>query len=125
MGVLRGTIHSKMSNSHIPNRSVLKISLIETFGSNQAIKLIGKLEIQDPQAFPITYELEYDDNELKKEDSAIYLNVLIKKDRVNFFTNENKTIFKTLSANEYGDLISYNGRIRRHLDVYLSDINLK
>ena len=125
MGFLRGTICSKMNNSKIPERCVLKLSLIESVGTNKAIKLIGKLEINDPQSFPINYELEYDDNDLKNTDSVYYLNVLIKKDRVNFYSNETKSASQTLCGNEYGDLISCNGRIRRYLDVYLSTLNLK
>jgi uncharacterized lipoprotein YbaY len=114
-----------MNNSKIPNQSVLKISLIETFEANPAIKLIGKLEITNPQAFPISYELEYDEKDFKNLGSIYYLNVTIKKDRVNLYSNESKASFKTLSTNEFGDLLGKAGRLRRHLDVYLNTLNVK
>ena len=125
MGVLKGTIYSKMNDSKIPSQSTLKISLIETFQTNPAIKLIGKLEIANPQAFPINYELEYDEKDFKNLDSIYYLNVSIKKDRTNLYSNESKTSFKTLGSSEYGDLLGKAGRLRRHLDVYLNTLNGK
>ena len=124
MGILKGTIYSKMYNSKIPNNSILKISLIETYKGSPAIKLIGKLEVSNPQSFPIKYELEYDDNETKKLDSTFYLNVLIKKERANLFSNESKSK-QTSHDNEYGDFLGRAGRMRRHLDIYLNTCEMK
>ena len=128
MGFIKGTIFCKSINSYIPPGCMLEMCLIDVPSSsekNKPARFIGKLELNNPKSFPIKYDIEFDENDFKDASHNYYLKVNISKNDSSFYTNQNSNNYSTISANEYGDLISKGGRFRRHLDIFLDSSNSK
>ncbi|CAF0732913.1 unnamed protein product [Brachionus calyciflorus] len=128
MGVLRGSINSKMANVSIPDGSVLRILLFDGsdrfYNSEQPSKarLIAKTEIYNPKNFPIDYKLDYPNPTTKKH--FYFLSVYIEKNSNVLY--HNKLFYgpsvHMFQGEEFGDLISINNsKLRGYLDVYLME----
>lgn len=120
-------------------------TLQRSSGAGSQPRLIGKCEIHNVSTFPIEYSIDYEEGSHlgPSDDMLIYLNVYIEKNGTIMFNNEShsqKEIIinspsksrspplsststnRLVMGNEFGDLVGRNGKVRRHLDVFLNTL---
>ncbi|RNA41089.1 hypothetical protein BpHYR1_006545 [Brachionus plicatilis] len=128
MASIKGTINGLMSNSIIPNGSVVRILLYDgsdrlfSPGSTNKV-LVSKAEVFNPNQFPIKYKLEFPHPGNRQ--IFYYLCVYIEQNSQVLYHNKNVSNYGAdlLVDKEFGDVVSSanNLKLRQNLDVFLKN----
>ena len=111
MPLLKGSITS-LIDYKLPTNSTVVFCIYDSSNKKQLATLLHRAEIQNPDSFPIQYELEYQEPEENLDSKLYHLSVTILQSDKTLYTNNSK------------DVIAKNIKLRKYLDVFLYPVTV-